>query len=146
MDTLNITIRDNTFVDYVVLCDGRIRSVQILNRWISSLEECRTTAVVFQPKKSDSPEGLITWMSTNETLGRNTFQYVDPHPTEGFIVMHRQTHFTDSYVISCRQREPRNLVKVIKQVLLALHLDIGEFYVNPKDFGCERREENGIKL
>ncbi|XP_048770808.2 uncharacterized protein LOC125676960 [Ostrea edulis] len=147
MDTLNNTLRDDTFVDYVVLCDGRIRSVQILNRWISSLEECRTTAVAFQPEKSDSPDGFIMRMSTNETLGKVTIKYLDLHPTEGFVVIHRHTHhLPDSYLISTRRRDPRNLDEVIKQALLALHLDIGNFFVKSKDFGCERREENGIKL
>ncbi|XP_048771668.2 uncharacterized protein LOC125677592 [Ostrea edulis] len=147
MDTLNTTFRDNTFGDVVVLCDERINVVHIIHRWIPSLEECRSTAISFQPAKSDSPKGEFIRMSTNDNLGKMKNRYFDPHPTKGFNVVHRQTrHLPNSYVILSRQRDPRDLEKAIKQVLRALDLDDGDFYVKSKDFGCERTEEKGIKL
>ncbi|XP_048764903.1 uncharacterized protein LOC125672725 [Ostrea edulis] len=146
MDTLNNTIRDNTFADMYVVCGERVKVVQIIHRWISSVEECRTKAIVFNPKTSHSPEGVLIRISTNDTVGKTTVLYFDPHPTEGILVMHRQTHLPDSYFIICRQRDPRDVDEVIKQVLRSLRLDIGDFFKKSKDFGCERREENGIKL
>ncbi|XP_048734196.2 uncharacterized protein LOC125650186 [Ostrea edulis] len=147
MDTLNDVTRDNTFVDFMVPCGERIRSVYIIHRWILSVEECHTKAIAFQPQTSDSPEGALILMSTNDTVGKLTFRYFDPHPTEGILVIHRQTlHLPDSYFVLCRQKDPSNLDKAIKQALRALHLDTGDFYNKSKDFGCERREENGIKL
>ncbi|XP_048764905.2 uncharacterized protein LOC125672727 [Ostrea edulis] len=145
MDTLNNTLRGNTFADVVAPCDQE-KVVEIMYRWISSLEECRTTAISFQLKKPDAPEGVVTRMSTHEMLGKMRVLYLDPHPTQGFSVVRRETHLPDSYFISTRQRDPRNLDNAIKEVLQALRLDIGYFYVKSKDFGCERREEKGIKL
>lgn len=62
-------------------------------------------------------------------------EYFDPHPTHGLIVVRRQTHLPKSYFIPTRQKDPRDLEEVIKQVLRALRLDIGNFYVKSKDFG-----------
>lgn len=68
-------------------------------------------------------------------LGKMRVLYLDPHPTQGFSVVRRETHLPDSYFISTRQRDPRNLDNAIKEVLRALRLDIGDFYVKSKDFG-----------
>ncbi|XP_048741536.2 uncharacterized protein LOC125655318 [Ostrea edulis] len=146
LDTVNNTIRDNSFGDVVVLCDETISLVEVIHRWIPSLEECRTTAVRFHPDTAHSPEAAVIRMSTNETLRRFEVRYYDPHPTEGFLLVHKQTHLTDGHHIITRQKDPRNLNDVIEKVLSALNMNIRDFYVKSKDFGCERKEEKGIKL
>ncbi|XP_056006918.1 uncharacterized protein LOC130050707 [Ostrea edulis] len=147
MDTLDNAIRDNSYGDIVVLCDATISLVEVMNRWIPSLEECRTTAIRIQPDSPKSPGGVVIRMSTNETLGRFTVRYYDPHPTQGIALVHQQTHLTnDGYHIMARQKDPRDLDDVIKQVLSALNMKIRDFYVKSKDFGCERKAEKGIKL
>jgi hypothetical protein len=71
----------------------------------------------------------------SEVIGKLTFLYFDPHPTQGFSLTHRQPGFPDSYFILTRQKDPKNLDKVIDEVLEALSLDRKDFYVKSKDFG-----------
>lgn len=78
----------------------------------------------------------MNFLYIQEIVGKVTFKYADPHPTEGFIVIHRQTrHLPESYFILTRPRDPRIIEEAMKQALRALGQDIGDFFVKSKDFG-----------
>ncbi|XP_048762334.2 uncharacterized protein LOC125670931 [Ostrea edulis] len=146
MDTRDTDVRDNTFGDFDVLGNGKL--VNNLYRWFPDLEECRTTALSFDPISSD-PETVVkfrvTRRSTNETLGMQTFLYIDDHPTEGFLIMHQETHM-ETYLITTRQRDPSNLDDDIEAALLELDLDPQNFRVKSTNYGCERNREHGLEL
>ncbi|XP_048765233.2 uncharacterized protein LOC125673025 [Ostrea edulis] len=146
LDTLNNTSRDNTYADVMVLCDETISLVYVASRWIPALEECRSAAIRIHPDSADSPEGTVIRISTNETQGKFKTRYYDPHPTMGFVLVYHHTQLGDGYHIMTRQRDPSDLDDVIEQVLSALQMNIRDFYVKSKDFGCERKEEKGIKI
>jgi hypothetical protein len=75
---------------------------------------------------------------SSEVVGEILFLYFDPHPTRGFIVLHRKTsHIPESYVIYTREKNPSDLDQIINQVLKALNLDKMKFYVKSQDFGNE---------
>jgi hypothetical protein len=78
---------------------------------------------------------LISILYFTERLGEISIVYFDPHPTQGFHIMHRQPGLPDSYFISTRQQNPDNLNQVIQQAVAALGLRIEDFKVTSKDFG-----------
>ncbi|XP_056017473.1 uncharacterized protein LOC125669177 [Ostrea edulis] len=138
MDTRNTDVRDNTFGDFDVLGNGKL--VNNLYRWFPDLEECRTTALSFNPVSSDPETAVkfkVTRMSTKEELGTQTFLYINDHPTEGFVIMHQETQL-DTYLITTRQRDPSNLDDEIKAALLELKLDPQNFRVKSTNYGKKR--------
>ncbi|XP_061181067.1 uncharacterized protein LOC133189684 [Saccostrea echinata] len=137
MDTRNTDLRDNTFGDFEVLGDGRL--VNTLYRWFPDLEECRITALKFDPLNSNSPQSEtvtfeVTRMSTKERLGTQTILYMNDHPGKGFVIMHQETHI-DTYLITTRQRNPLDLEVDIEATLLALNLDPKIFRIKSSNYG-----------
>ncbi|XP_062616326.1 uncharacterized protein LOC134278026, partial [Saccostrea cucullata] len=141
MDTRSANVRDNTYGDHEVLDDGSV--LITLYRWFPSLEECRTTAQKFVPLDSDlSVKFEVIRMSTKEKLGTHTILYVNDDPVNGFAIMHQQTHI-DTYLITTRTKNPKNLDDKISAALSGLNLDSQSFKKKSTNYGCETKTEKG---
>ncbi|XP_062597669.1 uncharacterized protein LOC134259086 [Saccostrea cucullata] len=115
-----------------------------------NLEECRTTALKFVPLDLDlSPTEAVKFevirMSTKEKLGTHTILYVNDDPVNGFAIMHQQTHI-DTYLITTRTKNPKNLDDKISAALSGLNLDSQSFKKKSTNYGCETKTEKGFEI